>query len=95
MLKQGRYIAENNGSIFDKYRIVIEVKETEKSYIFTMLEYENRYSHDHFALLFKGTNKATIAKNKGGHAMRVRGDDAFTIYPFQAGIPFYFKLMQN
>ncbi len=95
MLKQGRYISENDGSIFCKHRIVIEVKETEKSYVFTMLEYENRYGYDHFALLFKGKNRATIVKNKGGHAMRVWGDDAFTIYPFQAGIPFYFKLMPN
>ena len=48
MLKPGRYVAENNdGAYLDRYRIVMDVKETEKSYCFKMVEYDNRYGYDH------------------------------------------------
>lgn len=33
MLKSGKYLAEHDNSIFDRYRIVISVRETAKSYI--------------------------------------------------------------
>ena len=93
MLKPGRYVAENNDSYLSRYKIVMDVKETEKSYVFTMVEYDNRYGHDHIATMFKGKTRKTIRKDKpSGHAMRVWGDNSFTIYPFQAGIPFYFRL---
>ncbi len=43
--------------------------------------------------MFNGKMRKIIRKDKpSGHAMRVWGDDNFTIYPFQVGIPFYFKL---
>lgn len=94
MLKPGRYVTENkNGSWIHRYRIVMEVKETEKSYVFKLVEYDNRYGYDHIERMFNGKERKTIRKDKPcGHAMRVWGDDSFTIYPFQAGIPFYFKL---
>ena len=93
MLKPGRYVAENNDSWHSRYRIVMEVKETEKSYVFKLVEYDNRYGYDHIKTMFIGKMRKTIRKGKpSGHAMRVWGDDNFTIYPFQAGIPFYFKL---
>ena len=44
MLKPGRYVAENNDSWHSRYRIVMEVKETEKSYVFKLVEYEDRKS---------------------------------------------------
>lgn len=94
MLKPGRYVAENNDSAYlDRYRIVMDVKETEKSYCFKMVEYDNRYGYDHIKTMFGGKERKTIRKDKpSGHVMRVWGDNSFTIYPFQAGIPFYFRL---
>lgn len=92
MLMPGRYVAEHDGDYLSRYRIVMDVRETEDSYIFKLLEYDNRYSYDHIEAMFKGKKRKTIRKDKSsGHAMRVWGDDSFTIYPFQAGIPFYFK----
>ena len=92
MLKPGRYVAENNDDHLFRYKIVMDVKETEKSYVFTMVEYDNRYGYDHIATMFKGKTRKTIRKDKpSGHAMRVWGDNSFTIYPFQAGIPFYLR----
>jgi len=35
-----------------------------------------------------------LKKNRGGHAMRIWSDGDFTIYPYQAGIPYYFKLVE-
>ena len=93
MLKPGRYVAENNDSWHSRCRIVMEVKETEKSYVFKLVEYDNRYGYDHIKTMFNGKKRKTIRKDKpSGHAMQVWGDDNFTINPFQAGIPFYFKL---
>lgn len=71
MLKPGRYVAENNDDHLFRYKIVMDVKETEKSYVFTMVEYDNRYGYDHIATMFKGKTRKTIRKDKpSGHAMR-------------------------
>ena len=37
MLKRGKYIAEHDNGILDQYRIVMSVRETEKSYVFELL----------------------------------------------------------
>lgn len=94
MLKAGRYVAENNDNYLSRYKIVMDVKETEKSFIFKLVEYDNRYGYDHMQLLFKDSDKAIVRKYKSGHAMRVWDDNSFVIYPFQAGIPFYFRLCE-
>ena len=95
MLKPGIYLAENDESIWDSYKITMEVKETEKSYIFHLVELKSRYSADHIKMLFKNSERAVISKGKGGHAMRVWSDEDFTIYPYQAGIPYWFQRVQE
>lgn len=92
MLKQGLYVAENDESIWNSYIIKLKVKETDKSYIFELIEFQSRYSGVHIEMLFKNSNRVVLRKNKGGHAMRVWGDDNFTFYPYQAGIPYFFKM---
>ena len=92
MLKQGLYIAENDESIWNEYTVKMKVKETDKSYIFELVEFKSRYSGVHIETLFKKSNRFVLRKNKGGHAMRIWGDDNFTFYPYQAGIPYFFKL---
>ncbi len=91
MLKSGIYEATKDEGMFDRYSIKMKVKETEKSYIFELLEFDSRYPPAQMEMLFKDKEKVIIHKNKGGHAMRIWGDGDFTIYPFQAGIPFYFR----
>ena len=88
----GRYKAEDNDDFQSHYYyyIVMDVKETDKSYIFTLVELESRYSASHMQLLFSKSNRVVIRKNRGGHAIRIWSDDDFTLYPFQAGIPYYF-----
>ena len=52
MLSPERYKAENNDNFLSQYSIVIEVKETEKSYIFQLIELNSRYGADHIKHLF-------------------------------------------
>ncbi len=92
MLKSGRYKAENDGDVFHAFRYVMNVRVTEKSYIFTLLEKERRYAYEHLETMFGGKERIVIPRNKPSrHAMRVWSDHDFTIYPLQAGIPFYFQ----
>lgn len=92
VLEPGRYKAEQEGDIFHAYRYIMEVKETEKSYIFKLLEAQNRYADDQLETMFRGKDRVVIPRNKPArHAMRVWSERDFTIYPFQAGIPFYFR----
>ncbi len=90
MSLSGRYKAENNDDILSHYYIVMDVKETDKSYIFILVELESRYSASHMQQLFSKSNRVVIRKKRGGHAIRIWSDGSFTLYPFQAGIPFYF-----
>lgn len=92
MLKPGIYVAKNDENIWDSYMIRMEVKETEKSYVFKLVDFQSRYSAAHIEMLFEKSNKFILRKNKGGHAMRIWGDDNFTFYPYQAGIPYFFEL---
>lgn len=92
MLRPGRYNSEHDGNVFQAYRYVMEVKETAKSYIFKLLEVENRYADDHIEIMFGGKKRIVLPKDKPcRHAMRVWSDHDFTIYPFQVGVPFYFE----
>ena len=43
----GRFKAENAENILKAYRIVMDVKETGKSYILQLVEFESRYSASH------------------------------------------------
>ncbi len=93
MLREGIYKAEHNESMTDKYLIKIRLKETDKSYIFELLEFESRYPPAQMEMFFKNSKRVVLRKDKGGHAVRVWGEDSFTIYPYQAGIPFVFDLI--
>ncbi|MEZ3437577.1 MAG: hypothetical protein K1W18_01695 [Oscillospiraceae bacterium] len=95
MLKQGLYRAINNSNIWDEYEITMQVKETEKAYIFQLVDFKSRYSGAHIEMLFKKSKRVVIRKDKGGHAMRVWSDHDFTFYPYQAGVPYYFEMVDE
>lgn len=54
LLEPGRYRAEQDGDVFHAYLYVMEVRETDKSYIFKMLESRNRYADDQLETMFGG-----------------------------------------
>ena len=60
-LLSGRYVAENREGTFSAYRIVMDVKETEKSYIMQLVAFKSRYSASHISHLFsKSVNGVTV-----------------------------------
>ena len=91
MLKSGIYIAENNDNFLDSYRVAMGVKETEKAYVFRLVDFQSRYSAADIEYLFRKSKRVVIRKAKSHHAMRIWSDEDFTIYPFQTGIPYYFE----
>lgn len=95
MLKQGLYRAVNTDSIYDEYEITMQVKETENAYIFQLVDFKSRYSGAHIEMLFKKSERVVIRKDKGGHAMRVWSDHDFTFYPYQAGVPYMFEMVEG
>lgn len=104
MLQSGVYKADKDG--WDGYELTVDIKETEKSLILKIIDYKFRYSPVQIDTLFKtdfdrmsyeeqqniknGKYRAVIKKQGGGHALRLWGDNSFTLYPYQSGVPFYF-----
>ena len=95
MLEAVLYRAENNDGLFHQYSITMNVKETEKSYIFTLVEFNSRYSASQIEYFFSKSKRVVMLKGRSGHAIRVWSNTDFTLYPFQAGIPFYFQLIDD
>lgn len=93
MLKSGCYISECTTDYLHQYKIILDVTELEKSYIFTLIECSSKYNADHIKLMFKNTKRTVIKKSNCTHAIIEYSDSDFTIYPFRLGIPFYFKLV--
>lgn len=92
MLKPGIYKCEPDGACGE---VTIKVKETEKSYVFTLVENTCYFSPGHIDMLFAKSGRAVIPRDKPSpHAMPWKGDDWFTIYPYRAGIPFLFNLVK-
>lgn len=77
--------------------IVVAVKETEKSFIFELINNDCRYSPAHIDMMFSKSNKVINKKAGGCHPMRfIKGmNDWFAIYPYQAGIPYSFSLVEE
>ncbi len=75
--------------------IEMEVKETDSSYIFELKKNTCRYSPGHMDMLFQKGNRVVLKKKGGKHALRFSDFEDhrnwFVLYPFRAGIPFYFE----
>lgn len=93
MLKSGRYISECTMDYIHQYKIILDVKESEKSYIFMLIECNSIYDADHIKMMFKNANQIVIKKSNCTHAIIKYSDSDFTIYPYRLGVPFYFRLV--
>ena len=94
-LTDGLYLSEHNNGMFDSYRIVARVTESEKSYKLELVEYESRYSPAHIDALFEKSKTVVISKKSVKHVIRLWGNENFTLYPFKSGIPFSFHLIKE
>lgn len=94
MLKTGLYRAIKSGNQNNSYDITMKVKETDKSYVFELIDIHSEYEAVHIEQLFEKSKRKTIKKNKSGHGIDVMDIDWFVFYPFQIGVPYLFKLQQ-
>lgn len=92
MMKCGRYIAQNDESYLHAYHIVIDFKETPKSYILTMVENNSRYGAPQIEPMFAKSKRVVIGKSGDEHALIPWGDNSFTLYPYRCGVPYLFRI---
>ena len=85
----GLYRCDKRSQLYHEHT-TIEVKETDKTYIFKLVDHNWRYSFGHVENMFKDKLRVVIKKNKSAHAIQRWNDGSFTLYPYRAGIPFYF-----
>ncbi len=90
----GTYKYEDKDDVMNHGRIILKVSETEKAYYFQLIENSMRFSPAHIDMMFSKSDSVRINKERTAHAMNL-GEDYFVIYPFRAGIPFLFELVQE
>lgn len=99
MLKQGLYKARQTDPIWDMYEIIMEVSETKQSFIFQLIEFQSHYGGFQIEDLFRKSKRVIIRKNQRDQAVRhavcVWSDHDFTFYPYQAGVPYYFEMVDD
>ena len=93
-MKQGLYKHTKDDEYLDREKIIIEVSETAKLYIFELIINTFRYSPVHIDMMFAKSDRVIISKEKKPHAI-ILGNDYFIIYPYRAGIPFLFEYISD
>lgn len=92
-IKDGIYVYTHK---YGHGEIVLDVKETEKSFIFKLIKNTIKYDAPHIDDMFKDSNKVTIKKNGSNHALSIWSDGkSFTLYPYRVGVPYTFNLCEE
>ena len=71
--------------------ILIDVKETEKSYVLTLIGNTVKYDAPQIDDMFRDKTRVIIKKGSSEHVLRDWGDDSFTLYPYRVGVPYLFE----
>lgn len=87
-----RYIDKDNATNRGEY--IIKLHETSISYVFEKIKNDMRFSPAHLDMMFKSSGGVAVNKTRSPHAINTVGDDWFCIYPYRAGIPYVFELME-
>lgn len=95
MLKEGYYITENLNEPIptNEYCLVVYLKETEKTIKMEKLRMFGYFDGGMDSLFKKDV--VTIKKNKSPHTRIMWDDSSFTLYPYQSGVPFYFRKLDD
>lgn len=88
----GRFLSENSDDWLKAFHIVMDVKETDKSYIFELVEFESRYSAVHISHLFSKSKRVVLSKSKGGHAIR---NGVMVLLPFTLSRPGFLTISRK
>ena len=92
MLDSGRYIALRQEGTMDDYRITVDFKETEHSFILTLVENDSRYGAPQIEDMFRKNKRVLIKKAGDKHCVKSWGDNSFTLYPYRVGVPYLFEI---
>lgn len=96
MLVSGKYRLVSGDNWWNRFEMTLSVKETKSSFILVKLEANGRFIPGQIEMLFSEMDRVVIRKRKSRHPVEVGNDNNwFVIYPFQAGIPFLFELMEE
>ena len=95
MLDNGRYIAARQEGDMDDYHITVDFKETEKSYILTLIENDSRYGASQIEDMFRKNKRVLIKKSGDKHCVKSWDDNSFTLYPYRVGVPYLFEMPKN
>ena len=87
-----RYIDKDDATNRGEY--IIKLHETSISYVFEKIKNDMRFSPAHLDMMFKSSGRVAVNKTRSPHAINTVGDDWFCIYPYRAGIPYVFELME-
>jgi hypothetical protein len=87
-----RYIDKDDVTNYGEY--IIKVRETSKAFVFEKIKNDMRFSPAHLDMIFKSSGRVTVNKTRSSHAINTVGDDWFCIYPYRAGVPYVFELME-
>lgn len=92
-MKNGFY-RYTDGGVPGGGHVILKVTETERSYIFKLIENTCRYEPTRLLNLFKKNDKAIIKKKNSGHPV-MEYSTGFVIYPYQHGIPYLFEYIEG
>lgn len=89
----GKAYTTSQGTPLLKYQVVIDVKATEKSYIFNLVDFiENHGCAPQIADMFRDNNRVAIRRDKPSkHAINTWSGYSFTLYPYRVGVPYVFN----
>lgn len=89
----GKAYTTSQGTPLLKYQVVIDVKVTEKSYIFNLVDFiENHGYAPQIADMFRDNKRVAIRRDKPSkHAIHTWSGNSFTLYPYRVGVPYVFN----
>ena len=90
--KTGDTYMTPQGTPLLKYQAVIDIKVTEKSYIFNLVDFiENHGNAPQLTDMFRDNKRIVIRRDKPSeHAIHTWTADSFTLYPYRVGVPYVF-----
>ena len=93
-LKTGVYkcIFESEYS-WKRGEIIILLRNLPQTLELKLLKNSVRYDAPQIDDMFRNKRIITLRKKYSPHAFNVWGEDNFTLYPYRAGVPYYFKLV--
>lgn len=96
MLVSGKYRLVSGDNWWNRFEMTLSVKETKSSFILVKLDVNGRFIPGQIEMLFSESDRVVIRKRKCRHPVEVgKNNTWFVIYPFQAGIPFLFELIEE